>query len=61
MAASSAAAARIVEGEGRISVRVGADTLHAIKLAALMRRTTVKRLVLDAIRASGIELPAEPD
>lgn len=58
---ATAAALRIVEGEGRISIRVSADALHAIKLAAVTRRTTVKRLVLDAIRASGVDVPRDAD
>ncbi len=49
------------EGKARISIRVSADALHSIKLAALNKRVTVKRLVLEALRADGVEILRETD
>jgi hypothetical protein len=54
--AKAAAAKLAAAAEGRLSVRFSADSLHAIKLAAVTRRLTVKKFVAKALAAAGAEI-----
>lgn len=56
----AAQASKFAEPQVRLSIRVDKSTLRSVRRAAVMADKTIKRYVLDALRAQGVEV-AEPD
>jgi uncharacterized protein (DUF1778 family) len=53
-------AAKFTDPQVRLSIRVDKSTLRSIRRSAVLSDKTIKRFVLDALRAQGVEI-AEQD
>jgi len=56
----AAQASKFVDEQVRLSIRVSRSTLRSIRRTSALADKTIKRFVLDAVRAQGVEV-AEQD